>query len=157
MAPKTKSGFKKCTRCTGTMSGTDPHNHCLKCLGYRHDSASCEDCKAMTPKALRHREQQLLMRRMSQAPQSWSRSRSRSKRHSRHRSHSSSRRPSDKSSSSKSDRSTRHRKKHRSHPESRSPPRPLSSRLPLRPRATTPREAAAPDQAVPLSPTSLLS
>ena len=126
MAPKPKSGFKKCTRCSGTMSGTDPHEFCLKCLGPRQDTASYLDCQAMTPKALRQREQSMLLTRLSQAPQS--RSRSRSGRRSRHHSHSRSRRQLDKPSSSRSVKSKKHRTRHRSRHKSQSPSRGQSSR-----------------------------
>ena len=79
-----KSGFKKCTKCTLKMSCTNPHNLCLQCLGPRHDTASCEDCQALTLKTRREREQKLALQWLSQAPRSRSQSHSRSRRHSRH-------------------------------------------------------------------------
>ena len=51
------------------MSCTDPHDVCLRCLGPRHDSASCQDCQAMTPKAQKQREQQLLLLRVLAGPE----------------------------------------------------------------------------------------
>ena len=118
------SGFKQCTRCNWEILCTNPHDLCLQCLGQRHDSASCKDCQAVTPKAQKQREQQLRLQWLSQAPQSrsWLR-------HSQHRSSKScSRRHSDKSSSLRSGKSHKHKKKHGSLHESRSPSRGRVSR-----------------------------
>ena len=51
--------FKRCASCANKIPFIDGHDHCLFCLGERHQPGSCQHCKKLTKPALKQRLQQL--------------------------------------------------------------------------------------------------
>jgi hypothetical protein len=51
-----------CEKCDGkTISPSDTHSKCLKCLGASHDMSSCPDCQVLPRQSreLRYKQQQV--------------------------------------------------------------------------------------------------